>query len=205
MLSSLVTTYAANQEWDVDWAGDWSAGDDWHTKNDNSWITEALVMGVYESFEVGWGDYKINLLGPTASAGGGFDPGSSEGSQNVMKKSTQDHHIATNKGSYKADFERVFNKANMTLEDADNKVRIPHGGKHSREYKEYVLNKLRKAVANKGPIEAEASLRAELKSLKEFIAKNPHFVYNSAGVKPTGWKGMREMHVKKYKGKYRIR
>lgn len=205
-LSAMVETYAANQEWDVDWASDWSQGDGWSTRNDNSWVLESAVQGIYDSFEIGWGDYKANPLdGLRELNAGAGNPASTPGSKNALAKALQDHHIASNKGSNKALFEIEFKKAGMTLDDPANRVRIPHGGRHSREYNDYVLDRVKKAVQAKSQADAKVALTAELKSLKDFIKRNPHFVYNSAGGKPTGWKGMREHFTVKRGGKYRYK
>jgi hypothetical protein len=51
-LKGLVEGYAANLEWDVDWATDWSTDDQWHSRNDNSWIAFAMLSGIYDSFNI---------------------------------------------------------------------------------------------------------------------------------------------------------
>jgi hypothetical protein len=44
----MVSQYASNQEYDVDWALDWALPDDWHSRADNSWIEMSMFMGVAE-------------------------------------------------------------------------------------------------------------------------------------------------------------
>jgi hypothetical protein len=44
-LQSLVTAYAINLEWDVKWATDWTLADDLNTRQDNSWVEEAMIGG----------------------------------------------------------------------------------------------------------------------------------------------------------------
>jgi hypothetical protein len=63
-LQSLVTEYAANLEWDVEWAGDWETGDDWHSRLDASWIVFALIRGVYDAYWIGipFTDIGVNPL-----------------------------------------------------------------------------------------------------------------------------------------------
>ncbi|MBL8875873.1 MAG: AHH domain-containing protein [Phycisphaerae bacterium] len=204
-LSAMVETYAANQEWDVDWASDWSQGDDWSTRNDNSWVLESAVQGIYDTFEVGWGDYKANPLDYIGAAGGGGgNPASSPGSKNATRKGLQEHHIATREGSYKHDFEIEFKKAGMTLDDLPNRIAIPHGGRHPREYHEFVLKRVKKAVGTKSPAAAKAALTAELKDLGKMIKSNQFsgFLYDTVGGKKTGWKGLREKFAAKWgKGK----
>ena len=51
-LSALVTEYSANLSWDAEWAGDWSTGDDWHSRTDNSWVTLAIGRGLFEAFDI---------------------------------------------------------------------------------------------------------------------------------------------------------
>ena len=68
VLESLVTEYSVNLEWDVDWAMDWEAPDDAHSRVDNRWITLAIGQGFYDAFEIGIGDYTFNPLDAFASA-----------------------------------------------------------------------------------------------------------------------------------------
>ena len=50
-LQSLVTAYAINLEWDVKWALDWNLADDLNTRQDDSWVTEALIQGAISPWE----------------------------------------------------------------------------------------------------------------------------------------------------------
>jgi len=50
VLSSLLENYSMNLEADLDWASDWSQGDDWHSRGNNDWITEAIVIGAAKHF-----------------------------------------------------------------------------------------------------------------------------------------------------------
>jgi hypothetical protein len=78
MLESLVTDYALNLDWDVEWATDWSTGDDWHSRLDNSWITLSLGRGAADAFEVGVGEYSaspLDLFAGFKPASGGKGPG----------------------------------------------------------------------------------------------------------------------------------
>lgn len=67
---SLIANYAANQNWDVDWAADWSLPDEMHTRLDNSWIGEALKQGAHDAFEIGipFTDIAFNPLDLFAGA-----------------------------------------------------------------------------------------------------------------------------------------
>lgn len=75
-LESLVSEYAARLDFDVEWAVDWEMGDDWHSRLDNSWVTLAICQGLYNAFEIGFGDYSVNPLELYHSAGRrGASPG----------------------------------------------------------------------------------------------------------------------------------
>src|SRR5690606_34146503 len=52
-LAAVVSEYAANQEWDAQWAGDWETGDDWHSRLDSTSIDFAIMRGVYGAFWMG--------------------------------------------------------------------------------------------------------------------------------------------------------
>jgi hypothetical protein len=67
MLQSLVSEYAARQDFDVDWATDWEMGDDWHSRLENDWVTLALGQGLYNAFNIGFGERTFNPLDMFAS------------------------------------------------------------------------------------------------------------------------------------------
>jgi hypothetical protein len=208
-LKGMVQEYAARQEWDVDWASDWSMSDDMHSRNDSSWVEIAALEGVKEEFtvELPFTDYSVNPLdtGIDALAGfasgggggsGGYAPGKGPGVPIARGKAPQQHHIASNKGHRTKDFEKLFATAGKNLEWHENRMDVPHEGRHPKEYSEFVYKRLNQAVSSlKGP-EAEAALTAELRKMRTFIAKNPDFLYDNAGKKPTGWRGMRELYGK---------
>jgi hypothetical protein len=50
MLVGMVTQYASNQEYDVDWALDWALPDDWHSRGDASWIPLSQMVGMVNEF-----------------------------------------------------------------------------------------------------------------------------------------------------------
>jgi RHS repeat-associated protein len=68
MLESLVYEYANRLDFDVEWAGDWNAADDWHSRLENDWILIALGQGVYDSFSIGFGQWSVNPLDAMAAA-----------------------------------------------------------------------------------------------------------------------------------------
>ncbi|MBX3360286.1 MAG: hypothetical protein KF912_10440 [Phycisphaeraceae bacterium] len=53
VLESLVTGYAQNMMFDVEWALDWSIPDDDFSRTDNGWIAFAIAEGLHKSFEIG--------------------------------------------------------------------------------------------------------------------------------------------------------
>jgi hypothetical protein len=71
-LNELMSQYAARQMFDVEWASDWSLGDDEHSRTENLWVDIALLKGIYDTFEFGVGDYKFNPfdhVGGSSSSG----------------------------------------------------------------------------------------------------------------------------------------
>jgi hypothetical protein len=52
-LEALVNDYSENLSGDVSWASDWSADDEDHSRNDNSWIYLALGRGLHNAFDIG--------------------------------------------------------------------------------------------------------------------------------------------------------
>ncbi|MCY1046731.1 AHH domain-containing protein [Corallococcus sp. bb12-1] len=74
-----------------------------------------------------------------------------------------EHHIASNKwwsatnrgGPWSPQFQKIFDKAGMSLDDPANKVRVPgHRGPHPQEYHEEVFDRLRRATRNCKSIES---------------------------------------------------
>jgi hypothetical protein len=72
-LQSLVEEYSMRLDFDVDWATDWNAADDWHSRLDNSWVTLAIGRGLYNAFDISipGTDIGFNPLDAFASASGG--------------------------------------------------------------------------------------------------------------------------------------
>ena len=96
------------------------------------------------------------------------------GLENV--KAVPDHHIATNKnwvsslrgGPWSPQFEKLFKKAGMTLEDAANKIKLPgHHGPHPEQYHREIFRRLTDATGRKDGAEYKSALLKEL----EVIAK----------------------------------
>jgi hypothetical protein len=66
MYQSLFTQYAAHLDADVDWATDWSADDELHSRTSDDWVTLSLVRGAGMHFGLEWmleGDDEDNVGG----------------------------------------------------------------------------------------------------------------------------------------------
>ena len=92
------------------------------------------------------------------------------------KGDAPEHHIATNKngtaevrgGPWTPQFETLFEKAGMSLNDPFNKVfLIDHKGPHPEEYHKEVLRRLRRALAT---CETQAGCRARLTDALDELA-----------------------------------
>ncbi len=72
VLKAVVTDYAANMEFDLAWAMDWSLPDDDHSRTENGWIEFAMLRGLYEAFDVNvpFVDNSFNPLDSFAMAAG---------------------------------------------------------------------------------------------------------------------------------------
>jgi len=92
-----------------------------------------------------------------------------------------EHHIATNKwwdstssgGPWSPRFQKLFDRAGMSLDDAANKVRVPgHKGPHPVEYHREVFRRLQAATGRCRSIQqCRESLTAELRDLAVQISK----------------------------------
>ncbi|MBX3382773.1 MAG: hypothetical protein KF864_04600 [Phycisphaeraceae bacterium] len=70
VLESMVNNYSMNLESDADWAGDWSQGDGWHTRTSSTWVQEAMLLGTFRHFNLGyWLDEEAAEPGGPAQAG----------------------------------------------------------------------------------------------------------------------------------------
>jgi hypothetical protein len=232
-LSGLVGEYSARLDWDADWATDWSTSDSWSSREDNSWVELAMMQGVYDSFEINppyslisteipmpFGEepepsgfnpldvFASTSMGLANSAGNApILPGKGPGSALVWKKSDQEHHIASNKGANKAKFEKLFKTAGISsMNIPENRLRIPHGGQHSKQYNDWVYKRLDASIVGKTGDVATKAFKAELARVGNFIAANPHFLYNSIGRKSTNWNGLRHLvRARGMSGAYGVR
>jgi hypothetical protein len=90
------------------------------------------------------------------------------------------HHICTDKnevsdtsgGPWTPQFERVFNRAGMTLDDLANRVRIQsHQGPHPRAYHEEVLRRINIATQScRGKAQCRAALMEELSKIAKELS-----------------------------------
>ncbi len=97
-----------------------------------------------------------------------------------QKAGAQLHHIATNKSiqsGFTAQFERLFGKAGMSLNDAANKVLLEgHKGRHAAQYHQYVLDRLTAATEGLSGANYSRALREELGALRQDLLRNPDLV-----------------------------
>jgi hypothetical protein len=127
------------------------------------------------------GDDSIESWGgvpfPQAKAAAGL---SAAGVLAVAAIRGQIHHIATNKAlksGFTAEFEKIFKRAGMNLQDEANKVFLTgHAGRHSAEYHRYVLERLRQATDGLEGSQAQGALRVTLDELRQELLRNPDLV-----------------------------
>ncbi len=72
-LEGMTREYADNQEYDLDWAMDWSSPDDWHSRGDNGWVSAAYEDGFWGGIEEGLWD-AVDPWGVRNWGGGGDGP-----------------------------------------------------------------------------------------------------------------------------------
>ena len=204
-LQGMVEEYAARQMWDVEWAMDWSMGDDWHTRNDSEWVYVAMAEGVYNSFAIGipGTDIGFNPLddpGDLLFASGVADPAL----QIALGKPIQAHHIMAR--SQRARYEVLFKRLGIrfSLDDPDNIVRMYHSGRHNKQYHDWVYGEIRKATDGLKGKAAEDAVRRQLRYMKPMLRTNPDFLYNSCGGRYTKFRGMRH-YMTFLRGRYRFR
>jgi RHS repeat-associated protein len=100
----------------------------------------------------------------------------------LAKGETVVHHIATNKnfaGGFTKAFEKIFAKADMTLEHEANKMPAStafHNGPHPPAYHQMVLEKTRDAVAGKSGAAATNALTRTLNEIRDFIQMHPEIL-----------------------------
>ncbi|MDT8716234.1 AHH domain-containing protein [Clostridium sp. 19966] len=106
-----------------------------------------------------------------------------------ISKSTEDikpnqiHHFLTNKSKvYTPKFNKVISKYSLKLNEAWNKVSLPHQGRHAYDYHEYMFEKVKEfdSIAN-----GDKDIFIELfGDLKQEITNNPDMLYKKYWRKP---------------------
>ena len=87
------------------------------------------------------------------------------------------HHIATDKnikGGFTAEFERIFGKAGMSLQNPANKMLLEgHAGRHPVAYHRYTLQRLQRATAGLSGDAYRTALEGELAAIRQDLLRNP--------------------------------
>ena len=185
-LSELVHQYSERLIFDVEWATDWDAGDDWHSRSDNSWVNLALMKDVYDSFDFGLGPFTINPLHLFA---GRYVPGRTFPMDVRLKAKNSGkvpHHIASPYGTHGVELRKIFDRAGVQLNDPKNALLMPrsdHRGRHPKSYHDEVERTLKKAIRNKhGRLlpkkDRPAALRAALDGLAARIESGSLRIHN---------------------------
>jgi RHS repeat-associated protein len=116
----------------------------------------------------------LPLSGRDISAGGGIV------SRVAAKATAEWHHIATDKSvvtGWTATFKKMFNRAGMSMQDADNIVLLEgHKGRHAKAYHQYVLDFLTQATRGLEGHEYARAFRHALRELKHQLLQDPTMV-----------------------------
>jgi hypothetical protein len=160
----LTDEYSMRLSYDVAWATDWEAGDDWHTRLDNRWVRAAIGRGIYKGFEIGipFTDIGFNPMdivpgagdvmarrSPNGPSGPGLDFGVDvrrmfDGQPGEL------HHIATIYGEKGLRLQKLFRGFGLELNSPENAMKLRnHRGRHLSSYHETVIKRLEFA-AEKG-------------------------------------------------------
>jgi hypothetical protein len=145
MAEELVRQYAYNLESDAEWAADWEARDDAHTRLSGDWVRLAFLRGAYRHFGL---DYWAESGAPNAGDSSGpimageFDfPGWIK----RLSPNAPVHHIATRFGRIGRLLNDELKKAGYTLRSAANALPLfGHNGPHDPAYHDWMLAMLRK-------------------------------------------------------------
>ncbi len=123
----------------------------------------AVSSGGVVTIDLESGVVAMTARGTSAAAPGAVGTGGHE------------HHIATNKwwdstsqgGPWSPKFQKLFDRAGMSLDDAENTIRVPgHKGPHPQEYHEEIFERLRSALGKcRSHQQCRESLVGELRVL----------------------------------------
>ena len=170
-LEALVTEYSDRLSYDVDWATNWEAEDQWHSRLDNRWVTVALGRGLHSAFDF----FGYNPLGEyDGLAVAGAVPGGRFPNwiRNAFKGKGPIHHIATIYGANGARFQVLFKKIGVELNDAANALPMPgHKGPHAQRYHDEVYQRLKSATNGlTGPAARQAFYREMMNIRRDIIS-----------------------------------
>ncbi|RYZ38227.1 MAG: hypothetical protein EOO71_24970 [Myxococcaceae bacterium] len=139
------------------------------------------AVGQVESVAVATDGVITFALAPTAMAMAARDEGGPPVSGGVDAEG-HEHHIASNKwwsatnrgGPWSPQFQKIFDRAGMSLDDPANKVRVPgHRGPHPEAYHQSVLRALDRATTGCGTISnCRTVLTKELRILASQLIKS---------------------------------
>lgn len=175
----LTDEYSMRLSYDVAWATDWEAGDDWHTRLDNRWVHAAIGRGIYKGFEIGipFTDIGFNPMDFVPGAGdvmarrnpnGPSGPGLEFG-VDVHKafdgQPGQLHHIATIYGEKGLRLQILFKNNGLKLNSPENAMKLAnHRGRHLAAYHDEVIQRLEGAHKR-----GRAAFKDELKKIADDI------------------------------------
>lgn len=126
-LQAMTEDYAANMEFDLDWAMDWSLPDDDHSRLDSGWVNLAIARGVHDAFDVGlpFSDQAVNILDAFASGVNSATPVDSD----AIYSSASEFKSSSPKSKGKSASVHASTKAGHTL----------HTARGQREHDKYRL------------------------------------------------------------------
>jgi len=102
---------------------------------------------------------------------------------NDLRKASQLHHLATNKGKWGKKFAELFRRAGVNLDDAMNKMPLPgHTGRHTEAYHRFVYQRLRTAIGNRQGAAARNALESALQQLRRDLERTPRLPYRDGGL-----------------------
>ncbi len=191
-LEAIVSVYADNQDYDLDWAMDWGLPDDWNTRTENTWVAQAWNEGVRGGLEA-WleedviGSFGVPVAGIEQFAGrygpGVTPPGPAwrAAARAVNAAGYVAHHVIS---FYKATARRMKNIEqkygfDFDLHSLDNMLPLKpsqHGfGRHRHRYHNRVFTRLEDKLkaAGKYGNQAKRVFLNELEQIKRDIERNP--------------------------------
>ncbi|NMO19568.1 AHH domain-containing protein [Pyxidicoccus fallax] len=153
-------------------------------QTEGGFLLPAALAGEVQAISIPSAGVLNITLAPTAVAAVAMGPGSTAGPDPAGAipgdAEGETHHICTNKnpvsdktgGPWTPLFEKLFQRAELSLEHVANKVRIKgHEGPHPREYHEQILKRLTDAMRGcRGPAQCRAALVGELHKIARILS-----------------------------------